>query len=38
VDNEVLIDAKKDYVTGGSFVNVMIDSAEDFDLYGHIVK
>jgi len=38
VDNEVLIDAKKDYVTVGSFVNVMIDSAEDFDLYGHIVK
>jgi len=38
VDNEVLIDAKKDYATIGSFVNVMIDSAEDFDLYGHIVK
>jgi len=38
VDNEVLIDARKDYVTIGSFVNVKIDSAEDFDLYGHIVK
>ena len=38
VDNEVLIDAKKDYATIGSFINVMIDSAEDFDLYGHIVK
>jgi ribosomal protein S12 methylthiotransferase len=38
VDNEVLVDAKKDYATVGSFVNVMIDSAEDFDLYGHIVK
>lgn len=38
VDNEVLIDAEKDYATIGSFVNVMIDSAEDFDLYGHIVK
>ena len=38
VDNEVLIDAKKDYATIGSFVNVKIDSAEDFDLYGHIVK
>jgi len=38
VDNEVLIDAKKDYATIGSFVDVKIDSAEDFDLYGHIVK
>jgi ribosomal protein S12 methylthiotransferase len=38
VDNEVLIDAKIDYATIGSFVKVKIDSAEDFDLYGHIVK
>jgi len=38
VDNEVLIDAKKHYATVGSFVNVTIDSAEDFDLYGQIVK
>ena len=38
VDNEVLIDAKLDYATVGSFVNVKIDTAEDFDLYGHIVK
>jgi len=38
VDNEVLIDAKLDYATIGSFVNVQIDTAEDFDLYGHIVK
>jgi ribosomal protein S12 methylthiotransferase len=38
VDNEVLIDANIDYATVGSFVNVKIDSAEDFDLYGHIVK
>jgi ribosomal protein S12 methylthiotransferase len=38
VDNEVLIDAKTDYATIGSFVNVKIDTAEDFDLYGHIVK
>ncbi|MDB5117444.1 MAG: ribosomal protein methylthiotransferase [Mucilaginibacter sp.] len=38
VDNEVLIDAKIDYATVGSFVNVKIDTAEDFDLYGHIVK
>jgi ribosomal protein S12 methylthiotransferase len=38
VDNEVLIDAKKHYATVGGFVNVKIDSAEDFDLYGQIVK
>src|SRR6201992_3946325 len=38
VDNEGLIDAKKDYATIGSFINIKIDSAEDFDLYGHIVK
>jgi len=38
VDNEVLIDATIDYATVGSFVNVKIDTAEDFDLYGHIVK
>ncbi|HTE02080.1 MAG TPA: 30S ribosomal protein S12 methylthiotransferase RimO [Mucilaginibacter sp.] len=38
VDNEVLIDARKHYATIGSFVNVKIDSAEDFDLYGQIVK
>ncbi|MEO6980039.1 MAG: 30S ribosomal protein S12 methylthiotransferase RimO [Mucilaginibacter sp.] len=38
VDNEVLINAAVDYATIGSFVNVQVDSAEDFDLYGHIVK
>jgi len=38
VDNEVLINAEVDYATVGSFVNVQVDSAEDFDLYGHIVK
>lgn len=38
VDNEVLIDAAKDYAAIGAFVNVKIDTAEDFDLYGHIVK
>ena len=38
VDNEVLLDASIDYATIGSFVNVKVDSAEDFDLYGHIVK
>lgn len=38
VDNEVLIDASKHYATLGSFAQVKIDSAEDFDLYGQIVK
>ncbi|RYY37644.1 MAG: 30S ribosomal protein S12 methylthiotransferase RimO [Sphingobacteriaceae bacterium] len=38
VDNEVLIDAGLDYAAVGSFVNVKIDNAEDFDLYGRIVK
>ena len=38
VDNEVLIDANRDYATPGTFVQVKIDSAEDFDLYGQIVK
>ena len=34
VDNEVLLDANTDYATPGSFVNVKINRAEDFDLYG----
>ena len=34
VDNEVLLNANTDYATPGSFVNVKIDRAEDFDLYG----
>lgn len=38
VDNEVLIEAKDNYATPGSFVNVTINRAEDFDLYGTIVK
>ena len=38
VDNEVLLDSRIDYAAVGSFVNVKIDTAEDFDLYGHIVK
>jgi len=38
VDNEVLIDAATGYAANGSFVNVKIDRAEDFDLYGMIVK
>jgi ribosomal protein S12 methylthiotransferase len=38
VDNEVLIDAKSNYATPGTFVTAKIDRAEDFDLYGTIVK
>ena len=38
VDNEVLIDAKDNYATPGTFVTTKIDRAEDFDLYGTIVK
>jgi len=38
VDNEVLIDATMGYAAVGSFVQVKVDRAEDFDLYGHIVK
>ena len=38
VDNEVLIEANKQYAAPGSFVNVQITRAEDFDLYGQIVK
>ncbi|WP_213520223.1 30S ribosomal protein S12 methylthiotransferase RimO [Nonlabens sp.] len=33
VDNEVLIDADKHYISVGSFVNVIITEAEDFDLF-----
>lgn len=38
VDNEVILDAKTDYARIGDFVNVSVDRAEDFDLYGSIVK
>ncbi|MES2621580.1 MAG: 30S ribosomal protein S12 methylthiotransferase RimO [Bacteroidota bacterium] len=37
VDNEVLIDAGKNYVRVGDFANVKITSAEEFDLYGELV-
>lgn len=36
VDNEVLIEAHNNYASVGRFVNVQIDRAEDFDLYGTI--
>ena len=34
VDNEVIIDAEKHYLRIGDFVNIKIDSATEFDLYG----
>ncbi len=38
VDNEVMIDATKHYVQVGQFVNVKINEAGDFDLYGEPVS
>lgn len=38
VDNEVVLSAKTDYARIGDFVDVKVDRAEDFDLYGTIVK
>lgn len=37
VDNEVLIDATKQYVSIGDFANVKITDATDFDLFGELV-
>lgn len=37
VDNEVLIDATKKYLSIGDFVNVKITEATDFDLYGELI-
>jgi ribosomal protein S12 methylthiotransferase len=36
VDNEVLLKKSEEYVRIGDFVNVTIDSAEHFDLFGHV--
>lgn len=38
VDNEILLHASENYATVGTFVNATINRAEDFDLYGTIVK
>lgn len=38
VDNEVLIDATKNYLKTGEFAKVKIIEAADFDLYGEVVK
>lgn len=37
VDNEVLVDAKKQFARVGDFAKVKIKSAEEFDLYGELV-
>ncbi len=37
VDNEVLINAEKNYIRTGDFANVKITAAEDFDLYAELV-
>ncbi|MFN8300986.1 MAG: 30S ribosomal protein S12 methylthiotransferase RimO [Saprospiraceae bacterium] len=37
VDNEVLVDARKNYVRLGDFANVRITRAEEFDLFGEVV-
>ena len=38
VDNEVLIDASKYYLKTGEFTTIKVTEAEDFDLYGEVVK
>ncbi|PRD48797.1 30S ribosomal protein S12 methylthiotransferase RimO [Sphingobacterium haloxyli] len=38
VDNEVVLDAKTDYARIGDFVQVKVERAEDFDLYGQVLK
>lgn len=38
VDNEVLLHASTNYANIGTFVEAKIERAEDFDLYGQIVK
>jgi len=38
VDNEVLVNAEEGYLRTGEFFNVKITAAEDFDLYGDVVK
>jgi ribosomal protein S12 methylthiotransferase len=37
VDNEVLVSAKDNYLSIGSFANVKIDSCEDYDLIGTVI-
>jgi ribosomal protein S12 methylthiotransferase len=37
VDNEVLVDAKNNFIRIGDFANVKIDSVEEFDLFGTVI-
>jgi ribosomal protein S12 methylthiotransferase len=38
VDNEVLVEATDNYLRIGDFANIKIDSADNFDLFGTVVK
>ena len=38
VDNEVLINADENYLRIGDFANIIIESAEEYDLYGSLAK
>jgi ribosomal protein S12 methylthiotransferase len=38
VDNEVLVDAKSNYIRLGDFAQVKITDAEEFDLFGEVVQ
>jgi len=38
VDNEVRIDATKTYLKTGEFATIKVIEAEDFDLYGEVIK
>ncbi len=38
VDNEVLVDAKSNFVRIGDFANVKVTSAAEFDLFGQVVE
>lgn len=38
VDNEVLVDAKTNFVRIGDFAQVLITDAEEYDLYGNVVS
>ena len=38
VDNEVLLEAKNNFVRVGDFAEVTITSAQDYDLYGALIK
>ncbi len=37
VDNEVLVNAKTNFIRLGDFASVMITEADDFDLYGNVI-